>query len=271
MTEITLKYAVSAPYLLHEVLAIAALHLSTLRPDQHTFYQQQAAGLQNTALALMKDAIDSQKQNPVAMFLFASFLGMHVLGDTVLFRDNNSTNFLDSFVGYMKLHRGVSSVINGSWDVIKESELKSLLVASEGMLKRGTTSNNECSGLQSLLDSPDLARSAIDACANTIELLQILFDIDGSMGSINSSTNLIFSWPIRISTVYTDLLMRKKPEAMVILAHYAVLLHRHRWTWLIGQAGRYLVDSIAQHLGARWEPFLEWPVSQLQKMDKVTT
>jgi hypothetical protein len=44
--DVTMKAALSAPYLMQEILALSALHLSVLYPAQREFYHHQASGLQ---------------------------------------------------------------------------------------------------------------------------------------------------------------------------------------------------------------------------------
>lgn len=47
------------------------------------------------------------------------------------------------------------------------------------------------------------------------------------------------------------------------LAYYAVILHKRRNPWVIGDAGKYLLESTICHLGTYWDPWLEWPKSQI--------
>jgi hypothetical protein len=64
---------------------------------------------------------------------------------------------------------------------------------------------------------------------------------------------------VTLSAKYTEFLEQRRPEARIILAHYAVLLHRRRGAWSVGAAGKFLLDSIASYLGRHWETWLAWP------------
>lgn len=77
----------------------------------------------------------------------------------------------------------------------------------------------------------------------------------------------ITTWPLIIPVEFTDLLAQRRPEALVILAHWAVLLIHHRELWFVGNAARFIIESVKKHLGQYWEPWLEWPRSQLKFMD----
>jgi hypothetical protein len=59
--------------------------------------------------------------------------------------------------------------------------------------------------------------------------------------------------------VQRPLLSRRKPEALIILAHYAVLLHRRRRVWLVGNVGWILIQEISKFLGTFWKTWLDWP------------
>ncbi|KAG9233283.1 putative Zn(II)2Cys6 transcription factor [Amylocarpus encephaloides] len=88
------------------------------------------------------------------------------------------------------------------------------------------------------------------------EHLQTAFDQEHTTGG---RTNACISWPAMVQSEYMDLLMKRNPEALVILTRYGVLLHCHRELWCIASAGEYLIKSIDRHLGSYWESWLVWP------------
>jgi hypothetical protein len=101
----------SAPYLLLEALAISALHLSQFRPEQSDSYRMDATSLQIEALTSFDDHIGNiNNGNCAAMLMFAGFLGIHSLADAVIASRNDADGFLDRFIIYLNLHRGVKMV-----------------------------------------------------------------------------------------------------------------------------------------------------------------
>lgn len=70
---------------------------------------------------------------------------------------------------------------------------------------------------------------------------------------------MIFVWPIAIPQTYLKLLGERKPEAMVILAHYSALLQRLDDQWFMKGWARYLVKQIETALEEEWQPWLCWP------------
>jgi hypothetical protein len=57
----------------------------------------------------------------------------------------------------------------------------------------------------------------------------------------------------------TAMLARKQPEALILLSYYAVLLHRGKTLWQVGNAGKYIFDLVAQYLGKEWDQWLRYP------------
>jgi hypothetical protein len=58
---------------------------------------------------------------------------------------------------------------------------------------------------------------------------------------------------------FTSLLSAKKPEALVLLSYYALLLHHGRGLWQVGDTGTYLMDLIVDYLPSEWHFWLEYP------------
>ena len=67
------------------------------------------------------------------------------------------------------------------------------------------------------------------------------------------------TWPITISAEYTELLDERRPEALVVMAYFSILLHGRRSFWAVGNAGRYLLAAVDEYLGERWAEWLAVP------------
>lgn len=66
-----------------------------------------------------------------------------------------------------------------------------------------------------------------------------------------------------MSSEYILLLRQRRPEALAVLTYYAVLLHYAKDHWLVHDFGKFLIDSISDHLGEFWSDWLDWPRSVL--------
>lgn len=268
---------------MYEILAIAALHLSRLRTagGQAKFYQDEAAVLQTHAISLFNGAHKADDddlvgtENCVPMFFFSAFLGVHMLADVAAPGNNNNTtttngNFLDRFVVYMDIHRGVRAITSHSWQFLCQTDLQPLLQMHAGAAAPGAQAHQpetprECDGLRKLLESADMSPSPLKACEDAVGHLQWVFDSERQRtASRTASIGLVNAWPILVSAGFTDLLLKRVPEALVILAHYAVLLHTHRGVWVVADSGRLLVEFITEYLGMYWKHWLAWPNSVLE-------
>lgn len=260
-----IEYALKAPYLMNEALAIAALHLGNCHPGRSDYYQH-AAALQMRALSSFNEAKQEVSDvTCVPMFLFASLLGLHVLHDTLRNRPDNFSIFLDEFMGYLSLHRGVSAVTNQSWSAIKASKLAPKLTEIENAFKvENEDGLKELGVLYAMVDESHLNDSSVETYHAAIETLRGTFNLYQKFkvkGNQQHDGPLAFG--IAVNEKYVDFLKQRRPEALVILAFYAVMLHWSRDFWVFRDGGQYLIRAITGYLGSHWERWLAWPNSVL--------
>ncbi|KAI1417255.1 hypothetical protein F5Y13DRAFT_152358 [Hypoxylon sp. FL1857] len=244
-----------------QLLALSAAHKSTLHEDRKSLFQTEATRLQTRALAEFNAAnAEISDQNCLAMFMFSVFLGHQVLFDTFSCLDNLSM-VLDKFVQCLSLHRGICTIASRSWSDI-ESRMYAHLSIDSAPTESSQCSHQsgECADLLELIRRSDLSSPASEAYSGAIDALQLIFDRQRSEESSETRRiTVIQEWPVRISTDYIALLDQRRPEALVILAYYAVLLHRARDYWAVGDAGDFLIRSIGHQLGVYWDKWLQWP------------
>ncbi|OBT61167.1 hypothetical protein VE03_09448 [Pseudogymnoascus sp. 23342-1-I1] len=261
MTEMVIPPAFSHAFLMSEILALSALHLAIVHPSRKQQLESVAADLQTSALSSFNQTCHQvTSSNCLPMFIFSSLIGNHVFHTTFKSHSENFHTFLEEFVKYMQLHRGVRSVISNNWGLLRGLTAKALMLDDDSELPTpGEAQGNECDSLRNLLDTADLGPATKDTYVRAVESLQWGFDAQ----RVRNVVGLAFAWPIQISSEYLDLLKQRRPEALAILAYYAVMLHSHRHVWLVGGAGRYLIESISGYLGTYWENWLAWPNAAL--------
>jgi hypothetical protein len=265
-TDIT-KYILTASYLMNQILAFSALHLSVIRPDRRDFYQYHAAQLQTHALSEFNGTkLDISADNCVPMFLFSSCLAMHVLSEKLLFRPHGFESFLDQFIQSLRMHRGVRAISGQSWHLLLQSPLAPIL-ETEGKRLEHNSSRSEILELLALVDAMPLDAAIGTVYRQSIEDLQKAYNGTQSPPSDFSMIGPIISWPVIIPSEYIDLLSERRPEALAILSHFGVLLHMHRDVWTFGDSGFYLISSINEYLGPQWKNWLRWPNSFLCQCD----
>lgn len=258
-----IKCVLTAPFLMNQILALSALHLSILCPEKQEFYKHHASQLQTHALSGFNSVqMDVTPATCVPMFFFSSILAMHVLSEKLLYRPPTFENFLDDFIHSLRMHRGVRAVTNQSWPLLLETPLKSFLEAEGNALEQATP-GTECLELLSFVDAIPFDSAIGNTYRTAAEYLQTAFNGCRKPSPHASAISPMMSWLVTVPPAYIDLLSERRPEALVILSYFAVLLHNHHETWIAGDSGLYLISSINEYLGPSWEFYLRWPNSFL--------
>lgn len=260
------KCALTAPFLMNQVLAFAALHLSIIRPEKQEFYRNHASQLQTHALSEFNGAkLDINPDTCLPMFLFSSVLAMHVLSDKLLYRPHTFEVFLDDFIQSLRMHHGVRAITGQSWNLLLESPLKSFL-EGEGKALEQAPSGTECSELLSHVEAMPFDPSIRDTYRKAINDLQKAFDASRTPSLKLSTIGPIIFWPVTITPTYIDLLSERRSEALAILSHFGVLIHSHRDLWIFGNSGLYIISAINDYLGPAWKDWLHYPNSFIYNM-----
>ncbi|PLB45130.1 putative Zn(II)2Cys6 transcription factor [Aspergillus steynii IBT 23096] len=255
-----LKYGLSAPYLMNQFLALSALHLSLVRPAQQKHYRHSASQLQTHALSIYNtNRPEINQETCVATLLFSSMIGIHTLCDSLNYRESDFMSFLDRFVDCLHLHQGVRAVAKSSWTTLRESDLEPVLAAGEALPKLGATLTPEFMNLLKLIRAAKVGDMLTNTYQQAIEALQSVSSAITSDHNGDYTRNYIVSWLTLIPSEYIDSLTLKRPEAVVILAHYAALLHQQRSSWVFGDSGRFIIQTIDAYLGPPWTDWLVWP------------
>lgn len=99
-------------------------------------------------------------------------------------------------------------------------------------------------------------------CAQALTELVQLYD-NVLQAQASTGMGLALCWPKQDPTAYRDLLRRRVPQALVILAHYSVVLNilDERW-WMHGWPSR-LLQHIVDTLDDRWTNWVDWPVQTM--------
>ncbi|KAK1722217.1 hypothetical protein BDP67DRAFT_540184 [Colletotrichum lupini] len=265
--DIAVRRAVDSPYLLDEILAFTAFHMIQLYPGSSAHLHDLATELQNRALSsftrLTETVARDDKVTAVPRFLFSAILGRHVLADTLAHYRSDFKSFIDRLVECFNLNRGVKSVTLPARNFLRDTELAPVLNVILEAEKRMSTRGDECGSLKRLLNDSDLSDSSARACHEVIGLLQWCFDICRVLDE-GDYAQAASSFSVKVPVGFVDMLRKHRPEALIILAHYGVLLHRCRTFWPFADAGAFIVRAVARHLGNYWQEALLWPLLVLE-------
>ncbi|KAH8692877.1 hypothetical protein BGW36DRAFT_385395 [Talaromyces proteolyticus] len=264
---IGLKKGLEFPYLLYQCLAFSSLHLAFVPSDKSNIYRHQAASLQTRALSLFNSmGTEVDESNCVGVLLFSSILGLHLLTDTLAERTSGSLDaFVEKYVQCIEIHRGVYSIAIAAWPYLMKSDLEPVISSSSSFTSR-TPTGDDCQLLSKLIESAAcLGEEDKEACRRMIRYLQIGFDAVSTELEQGYRHYMIYTWLMLAPPKFTDLLTAKTPEAFVLLAYYAILLHYGRHLWQVGDAGLYIIRIIIEYLGPEWQTWLDFPRKRIMQ------
>lgn len=87
------------------------------------------------------------------------------------------------------------------------------------------------------------------------------YSVDDTTVGLLTDRGAIFVWATRISREFIQLVEKKDRDALVILAHYAILPGRVRNVWWLEGLGADFVTAIAMALGKENWSLIAWPAS----------
>jgi hypothetical protein len=70
-------------------------------------------------------------------------------------------------------------------------------------------------------------------------------------------------WPAKVSQDYLDLLKERDPAALVLLAHYCLLLEPLESNWYMSGFRKRLLTRIYNQLDDEWRQWLQWPLEEI--------
>lgn len=264
-----IETALSYPFLMNEMLAFAALHLAHLKPEKAQFYKHHAFGLQTHALSIFnREMTKVTRENCVAILMFTWFMTLHTLCESTESPDIPS--FLDRFVHYMQLHRGVRAVTGADWEMMLESKMGFVLRESMRLVGHAAPGYHTVEMKQCIQKSETLRDDEKSTCTDGLERIQwFLNKVDGPEEkdpSLVATFLSMIAWPVIIDADFLRLVSERTPEALLVLSYYAIPLHLCRNIWVIGGAGQLLIRSVRMHLDEKWHKWLDWPETMMDNM-----
>ena len=120
--------------------------------------------------------------------------------------------------------------------------------------------------MEQLFDNPDAAFSdtELDSLKASLHILQVTYTMMcNTRSNMMDDTSLGLSWVVRIPELFISMVSRREPVALVVLAHFCLLLNRLEGIWWIPGLSRRLLQDIHQTLGKKWESQISWPLQDL--------
>ncbi|KAE8440857.1 hypothetical protein EG329_006374 [Mollisiaceae sp. DMI_Dod_QoI] len=263
--------AFSHHFLLHGMLAFSALHLARLQPDRKASLYADASAHHDAGLRLFRTAMmELSPQNCDACFAYSSILVVYTwassdqTGD--LFFPDTSTAGRNISVGWASLLRGVQTLLVTAAEWIGTGSMGIMLYPFTMELELAMIANLEVTAKLTSLNqlwnsSPGKFSPAnVEALNETVALL---LEAHGLLTSSSvevqvDTLSIALGWPIRVPEAFLAMVIELKPEALVVLAHYSLLLNHVDHVWFMYGMSGHLLRSIHSRLGREWQSWISW-------------
>ena len=262
--------------LMRGILAISALHLSWLRPDKKDYYSHVAVRQQDAALGSFRSIMSSMDQSNCDAFFGLSSL-IVVYGFSAPKASDSLGLF--SYSGedsdeWLPLIRGVSSILLNAWPFVKQGRLSGLLHDHQqepprtdlpGILKE------QLLHLETLCENASEGQEHISAYKEALDALRSCFIRMINRPLYECEVSIAFLWAVMIPQDYISLLNSRKPEALIILAHYCIILHHLDDYWWMRGWAMHIIENVQRELDDNWRSWIQWPTRVITVDEKVLT
>ncbi|KAI1338988.1 hypothetical protein F5Y15DRAFT_384360 [Xylariaceae sp. FL0016] len=264
-SEIVADLAAQYPFLLHELLALSALHSRLACPERAESLEQVAAEHQGRAIPLFRDAIVSSRQGDEALALFACsclIVPYHFAAakDPLSLLLNEETK---SSAEWLVLIEGTAAITNANSPAIMRSALRPLLgklIPLNLDIISDSAADRELCLLKGRIP---VAPEHRDEYVKLIDTLRFNYTISDLAETVIDRKNSALRWPPLMSRQVKEQLGSKESGALILMAFWLVLLHRieDRW-WLKGKVAP-IVAKISKLLTPEHRKLITYPMEQV--------
>jgi hypothetical protein len=252
-------------YLLNSILGLTALELYSQDRSKTRWYDR-AVAHQQTALTRAQPHFETVDQSQhQALLGFSAFMSMYTVAEPN-YRPPHVRNMarfdpVEELLSALNFSRSTMTFVYQSFPAA--------LVSGSFILTK-FVDTNQATGQDLERRFPQLAalrehverQCAGEQGAACIHASTVLFrriaTLSDNIGDPEVS-KVIWGWGLEVQQAYLDMCSAKHPVALVILAHFAVLMSFYQEHWCLSQWPRGLLGSITEALGDEWEDMLKWP------------
>ena len=246
------REAIPHDFLMHAILGVAAAHLAHIFPAGSHIYQKSASMHRDLALhSALPSLAKMTATNCHAVFAFAGITALSIFAFPCSSDARSVPSPVDDMLNLFPLIRGVGTVLrSGSalkW--INDGELRPMLEPRgrwpvEGQPKIHILPENVQAKLDKLrvLNEQVLYSGAEQQCYT-----MAIKNLENAFGTFNGNVDgwtSVFVWGAVMPDDFLTALRARKPMALVILAHYGILIHRANGQWWFEGQGAQLVEAV---------------------------
>jgi hypothetical protein len=251
-------------FLLLAIQALTSLHIAYLNPELRNGLLLQATLYQDKAMSMFRIEIAAPTpQNCHAIIVFHHLLVLYTFAaeyqnDSLFLIDRESDEVVPLWLHFI---RSACDILCDVWDWIEAGPCRALALAWEEPFE--ISKAYEQSVFERLLASIPATSSEnawaldiVDLYMEAASELATAFACSESSSNQFSTWDVLRIWPVKLSAEFMALLREEHPSALVLLAHYTVLLKRIEDVWYFHDRAKRLLRIIHGKLDPYWHPYI---------------
>ncbi|KAJ3546102.1 hypothetical protein NM208_g2164 [Fusarium decemcellulare] len=248
-----------------QLLALSALQSSLQHPEKSANLRLLSIQLQGRALSLHNaSAARLSASGMLPRFMFSMLLAYSLLHDTLSSSRLGISTFIEKLGDFLQLIQLGKVMARDYWSILQASEIRHIYVASGLDPKHSQSVTPEAEGdlraVESMLTRATAEQAPLDLCRDAVTALKTAYTLYHKHRQHRGlRTQAQAAFLVYTPLSFVDALRERQPEALVILAHYGILLSKCRDFWVVGDAGRQLIRLVASNLSPEWDRYMELP------------
>ncbi|OQO05283.1 hypothetical protein B0A48_09050 [Cryoendolithus antarcticus] len=276
------QLGITAPYVMHGLLGFSALHMASIAPERAPLLRAAAVKhLDQALVSFREDCGPSTAENADAKFAFTWIVALFA------FAIPPAVPPVDALVELFSLVKGMKSVAQDTMIWVAQGPFAPMLsdafsdgsgVTADGLILDFSDAfapgNNNQTSLAPLPEGFDFGLNHLDfmigmgamipeerrTCAVILAELKQLYTTVSKKRTQHCAVSAIVCFPQADPTAFISVIRRRRPQALVILAYYTVLLDLLDSRWWLQGWGRGVLRDVVANLGDEWKSWIEWPV-----------
>jgi hypothetical protein len=258
---------------MHMLLASAALHLAVEGPvEEQERSRTDAARHRDVALSIVQPVLsDMREEYAHSLFAFTGMLGIFSLAFPRFDYDGPTpySEVLDQLVEAVTIVRGVPIVMASNWPLMSQGPFKALL--RSGFMDAQVPDaplHIECAlnRIDQTIGSQRIGLGERPALEKTLENLRHCFRLTNLS---RHDAGIAIAWSAMCTPEFLLSLRERSPIALIVFAHFAILLHGIDWTWWARGRGRHLACAVKETLPVEWQHLARFPLNMIDCSEKM--
>lgn len=262
------KSGMNYPFVLHQILVVAALHLGHLRPNERQRFALHASRHQSEGVVgLRKTIANITPESCEALFSASTLLTLSAyatFSQPKGWPDAAVKPTIGDIIDIFSLVRGMNQLLTCCKEALYRGTFSPIF---ELQPQTGPTTL-----LAELVVQLESLRIQVSSHGYEDILSREISWLISWIQRCSSTTNkpelrITMTWPIELSADYISLLHQKEPSALTLLAYYCVVVSAtESATWYTKSWSMNALRAITDCLDLIWAPHIAWPSSIIESL-----